>query len=59
VKYRNTDLLNRLAEMQKAPYYAACPTLLRAELAIVKLEQENAELLARLAVAAEIGKGMR
>lgn len=40
-RYRNKDLLNRLSEMQRAPYYAtACQTLVQAEMAIVALEDE-------------------
>lgn len=47
--YRNKDILNRLSEMQKAPYYAtACHTLVQAEMAIVALENEVAGLRANL-----------
>jgi hypothetical protein len=41
MKYKNADLLNRLSDMQRAPYYAtACHTLVQAEQAIVNLETE-------------------
>ena len=41
--YHYKDLLNRLSQMQRAPYYAtACQTLVQAEMAIVALEDELA-----------------
>ena len=47
MNYRDPELLNRLAEMQKAPYYAtACHTLVKAEMLIVQLEKELVEALA-------------
>ena len=48
--YQHKDLLNRLSEMQRSPYYAtACHDLVKAEMAIVSLEQERDELRAKLA----------
>ena len=45
MKYKNADLLNRLSDMQRAPYYAtACHTLVQAEQAIVNLETEIAAM---------------
>ncbi len=48
-KFKHADLLNRLHEMQRSPYYAtACHTLIRAEMAIVGLEQDIAPLVAKV-----------
>lgn len=47
--YEHKDLLNRLSEMQRSPYYAtACQTLVQAEMAIVNLEIERDELRQKL-----------
>jgi hypothetical protein len=44
-KSNYADLLNRLSEMQRSPYYAiACHTLVQAEMAIVNLEIELTKL---------------
>lgn len=49
MNYHYKDLLNRLADMQTAPYYAtACHTLVQAEMAIVNLEAANKELTEKL-----------
>ena len=48
-KFKHADLLNRLYEMQRSPYYAtACHTLIQAEMAIVGLEQDIAPLVAEV-----------
>lgn len=48
-KFKHADLLNRLHEMQRSPYYAtACHTLIQAEMAIVGLEQDIAPLVAEV-----------
>ena len=65
-KFKHADLLNRLHEMQRSPYYAtACHTLIQAEMAIVGLEQdiaplvaENAQLRTELATANERHAGL-
>jgi len=49
LKYKHAELLNRLSDMQQAPYYAtACHTLVQAEMAIVGLEDELRRLAARV-----------
>ena len=55
--YQHKDLLNRLSEMQRVPYYAiACHDLVKAEMAIVSLEQERYDLRAALAERDAIAK---
>ena len=45
--YEHKDLLNRLSDMQRSPYYAlACQTLVQAEMVIVALEDERRKLKA-------------
>jgi hypothetical protein len=45
IRSQHAELLNRLDQMQQAPYYAtARSTLAQAEAVIVRLEQENAQL---------------
>jgi uncharacterized protein (UPF0210 family) len=45
IKTNYADLLNRLSEMQRSPYYAtACHTLVQAEMVIVNLEIELTKL---------------
>ncbi len=49
MKSQYAELLNRLSDMQRAPYYrTACHTLVQAECAIVNLESKNANLVAEL-----------
>jgi hypothetical protein len=54
MNFKHKDILNRLSDMQRLPYYAvACHDLVKAEMAIVQLETELAAAQAVLKQALE------